>query len=311
MFPDQRLKTATAKVLSVSMLIVVSGALSGFSSLKTKDKLFVIQRDSGTTRSITEITKSAPRLRSGTSGLQRPASFEHSLSLEAVLGEVDVLMWFDLKEQAHEQADSHLQTRQIGEFRGIGFPDIRTFRNKTRRYNPLNPQPWAPMISWHKRNGDNRAAEPIALIRCMGLSPQAVEKRAGRYDQMIRDNAAKYKISASLVKAVIAAESCFNTQALSPVGAQGLMQLMPKTASWLQVADPYNPEENIRGGTRYLAALREQFDTIELALAAYNAGPGNVRRYGGVPPFKETREYVKRVKAHYRRYAAAMRLASR
>ena len=106
-------------------------------------------------------------------------------------------------------------------------------------------------------------------------------------------------------------ESCFNSQALSPVGAQGLMQLMPDTAQWLKVTDPLDPSDNLRAGVRYIAALQEQFDTLDLALAAYNAGPGNVRRYKGVPPFAETQAYVQKVKANYRRYLAVTQIASR
>ena len=113
------------------------------------------------------------------------------------------------------------------------------------------------------------------------------------------------------MKAIVAKESCFDSEALSRVGAQGLMQLMPDTAQWLKVTDPLDPEENLRAGVRYIASLREQFGTLDLALAAYNAGPGNVRRYKGVPPFAETESYVQMVKAYYRRYAAANMLAAR
>jgi soluble lytic murein transglycosylase-like protein len=89
------------------------------------------------------------------------------------------------------------------------------------------------------------------------------------------------------------------------------MQLMPETAQWLKVKDPLDPADNLRAGVRYIGALIEQFDTLELALAAYNAGPGNVRRYKGVPPFAETQAYVQKVKAHYRRYVVANQIASR
>jgi soluble lytic murein transglycosylase-like protein len=170
------------------------------------------------------------------------------------------------------------------------------------------------MITWRQREGKDAkdsVEEPIARVRCMGLTPQAVARRADRYIPLIRVFSMKYNVNFSLIKAVVSAESCFNTKARSRVGAQGLMQLMPRTASWLNVQDPHDPEDNLEAGVRYLASLMDQFDSLELALAAYNAGPGNVRRYGGIPPFAETRAYVKRVQANYRRYAAAIQVARR
>ena len=116
------------------------------------------------------------------------------------------------------------------------------------------------------------------------------------YDELIRQHAGRHGLSPDLVKAVIKAESNFNRYAVSPKGAMGLMQLMPATARSLGVADPFHPEENIRGGVSYLAGLLARYDqNVELALAAYNAGPGAVERYGAVPPYRETRDYVKKI----------------
>lgn len=104
-----------------------------------------------------------------------------------------------------------------------------------------------------------------------------------------------------LVQAVIQAESGYNVRALSNKGAMGLMQLMPGTASELAVADPYDPSENVRGGTEYLRRMLDRFDgQLDLALAAYNAGPEAVGRHAGVPPYPETQVYVDRVLALYR-----------
>jgi soluble lytic murein transglycosylase-like protein len=104
-----------------------------------------------------------------------------------------------------------------------------------------------------------------------------------------------------LIKAIIKAESNFNPTAISPKGAQGLMQLMPATARDLQVADPFDPQANITGGTKYLRSLLESFGwDIELSLAAYNAGPGNVKKT--VPNIPETREYVAKVLGNYQSY---------
>ncbi len=142
-----------------------------------------------------------------------------------------------------------------------------------------------------------------------GQKPQAAnEKRQGRWwerrsdappDEI--DRAAKvYNIPAELIRAVIAVESAGDTAAISHKGAVGLMQLMPETAGRMFVEDPVDPAQNIMGGTRYLRQLANEFaGDMVLVLAAYNAGPDAVRKYKGVPPFDETRLYVKKVLAYY------------
>lgn len=100
----------------------------------------------------------------------------------------------------------------------------------------------------------------------------------------------------ALIHAVIATESGYDANAISPKGARGLMQLMPSTARALQIADPHEPVSNILGGARYLRELLDQFGTVELALAAYNAGPATVTKYGNrIPPYRETQQYVRKV----------------
>jgi len=127
-----------------------------------------------------------------------------------------------------------------------------------------------------------------------------------KYDNLIDRAADKYKVDPSLIKAVIKAESNFNHQAVSPVGARGLMQLMPATASYLQVADSFHPENNIEGGVRYLRYLLNLYhENLPLALSAYNAGEGAVSRYKNqIPPYRETQLYVQRVMGYFNRYLA-------
>lgn len=128
-----------------------------------------------------------------------------------------------------------------------------------------------------------------------------VARRIPTTDEMetlVTKAAAQYKIRPELFRALVQAESGFNPLAVSPKGAQGLTQLMPETASTLGVSDPFDPEQNVMAGARYLRQQLDRFGGDEhLALAAYNAGPGAVLRYNDVPPYPETRQYVARVMA--------------
>ena len=126
------------------------------------------------------------------------------------------------------------------------------------------------------------------------------------YGYIINQAAGRFRVDPSLVKAVIKAESAFDHQAVSSKGAQGLMQLMPETVNDMEVNDPFNPEENIFGGTRYLSLLLEKFNNNkELALAAYNAGPEKVIEYDGIPPFTETKNFIEKVLQFYKEYLSA------
>lgn len=123
---------------------------------------------------------------------------------------------------------------------------------------------------------------------------------------MIRRYASHYRLEEALVKAVIKVESDYNPSAVSSAGAVGMMQLIPKTAKFLKVNDPLDPDQNIRGGSHYLRMMLDQFKgDLDLALAAYNAGPTAVRQYGGVPPYKETQRYLSKVKFYLDYYRSS------
>lgn len=141
------------------------------------------------------------------------------------------------------------------------------------------------------------SAKTIAYVGNYGVSTKAVSRsfRPTAYDDLIAEHASRHALHPDFVRAVIQAESAFNPYARSPKGAMGLMQLMPSTAAEYRVRNAYDPAENIRGGTVYLRQLLDKFGSEQLALAAYNAGPGAVDKYDGVPPYRETKEYVRKV----------------
>ena len=241
----------------------------------------------------------------------RPSSYASESTLNAVLDQVNSRHWLESAKYSPDLARAELIGNRPVTFHGVGFPDIRTDRKPKHFFSAVDADPtqWNQMVAWRDSKKSGGASEPIPHVRCMGLSPQAVARRADKYEHLIKELSQTYNVNSNLVKAVVTEESCFNSNALSHVGAQGLMQLMPETATWLKVRDPGDPKDNLRGGVRYLSSLLKEFETVELALAAYNAGPGNVRRYNGVPPFAETRAYLQKVKSNYRRYSAVTRLA--
>lgn len=152
---------------------------------------------------------------------------------------------------------------------------------------------------WHFTNIKNDSRYRIYIRTPKETPTEYIEK----YGAMIKQASRRFGIETSLIKAVIKAESDFDHRAVSHKGAQGLMQLMPNTAEAMDVDNPFNPEENIFGGTQYLSVLLKRFNNNKrLALAAYNAGPEKVESYRGVPPYKETRMFVKKVFHYYRLY---------
>jgi len=146
-----------------------------------------------------------------------------------------------------------------------------------------------------------------ALLSLSANKTSTIQDKLKLNDQIessITESSQKYHVDANLIRAVIKQESNFNPYAISNAGAQGLMQLMPGTADSLGVDNPWDVSENIDGGTRYLKDQLVAFDgNLELALAAYNAGPGAVTKYNGVPPYAETQGYVKKVMENYINYS--------
>jgi soluble lytic murein transglycosylase-like protein len=164
------------------------------------------------------------------------------------------------------------------------------------------------------RAAPRKAGSPPARVQVPPHKPgeRWWEKRSDAPPDEIDRAADYYNIPAELVRAVIWAESAGDGGAISSAGAIGLMQLMPRTAGEMYVEDPVDPAQNIMGGTRYLRWLANQFNgDMLLTLAAYNAGPDAVRKYGGVPPFEETRLYVKRVVGYYQQLRAERKPARR
>jgi hypothetical protein len=152
---------------------------------------------------------------------------------------------------------------------------------------------------WTVGTTTRKIGEKISLINDE-LREQFFKSDTIPYGELIHEKATKYDVDPALVAAIMEQESRFKHRAKSPVGARGLMQLMPRTGRWMGARDLYDPEQNVDAGAKYLAYLEKRFDgNLKKQIAAYNAGEGNVRRYNGVPPFRETRTYVKKVLKNY------------
>lgn len=196
----------------------------------------------------------------------------------------------------------------VKEFTNKDADAYRIRNSKSRQIIVYKSTSQDERVSFSDRRPEAGAVE-ILRYYCFACNPDSkidwntIALNTSSYSHIVLEKALKYGVDPALVRAVIHAESAFNQNAQSGKGAQGLMQLMPATAKELGVDDAFNVAQNIEGGVKYLARLLSAFhgDT-RLATAAYNAGPGAVRRYKGVPPFAETEVYVERVAILHKRY---------
>ncbi|MDD5475563.1 MAG: lytic transglycosylase domain-containing protein [Syntrophales bacterium] len=167
------------------------------------------------------------------------------------------------------------------------------------------PGAWADIYLYKDENGvyhftDQPLTPEYSLfIRQWRTPPPASKNSSTSYDAYIDEASRRFNIDPHLLKAVVKVESNFDPRAVSKKGAAGLMQVMPENFRYLGIRDPFSPQENILGGARYLREMLNRYGELSLALAAYNAGPGAVDRYGSIPPFRETQAYVREVLRHY------------
>lgn len=172
----------------------------------------------------------------------------------------------------------------------------------TQRIAEITGTGAAPVLPAQSPSGTSSFASMVSAAMAQpSASPAPVAPP--QIDRLVGQNANAWGVDPALVKAIIANESGFDANATSKTGAQGLMQLEPGTAADLGVANAYDPAQNVWGGTRYIKGLLDRFNgDVRLAVAAYNAGPGAVEKYGGVPPYAETQSYVENVLGAYQKY---------
>jgi hypothetical protein len=242
-------------------------------------------------------------------GICIPVLLALAMALPCFAGEVAVLKnGFSIRHERREVIGD--TTRLYVTADGSSFVDVPTAQIEhfeaapdlpavDPEKNTSSPGAKSPLLANYARNGAPKTPSGPAMPSSLNL------------DEVVNNASQRYWLDPDLVKSVIKAESAFNVRAVSPKGAQGLMQLMPGTASQLGVPNAFDPEANVEGGTKYLRELLERynFDLVK-ALAAYNAGPLRVEQFGGVPPYYETRAYVARIVRDFNKKKAAEQKAS-
>jgi Transglycosylase SLT domain len=220
-----------------------------------------------------------------------------AVQLSALSAEVAVLRnGFTIRCERKQQSGNTTRLFTKGGFLDVPTADIASFEP-----DDTPDVPAAPPDAEHSTTAPPAApVQPAVASTAAGATPALAPATAANLDQVVREASSRHQLDPDFVNSVIKAESNFQSRAVSRKGAQGLMQLMPGTASQLGVADPFDPRANVEGGTTYLSHLLDLYNNDPIkALAAYNAGPNRVEQYHGLPPYMETRAYVARIVRDY------------
>ncbi|WP_144509483.1 lytic transglycosylase domain-containing protein [Bacillus sp. FJAT-22090] len=204
--------------------------------------------------------------------------------------EINAMQSLGAVQSSQNNSSTSLFSEMLGQVLQTGENNTTSYNDNSLFYNGSSPV-FMP---------SNFAYQQESLVNSIASYAPSNTMTSSDFNDIINRAAVTYNVPAKLISSVIKQESNFNPSALSSAGASGLMQLMPGTAKYLGVTNILDPEQNVMGGAKYLRQMLDQFDgNIETALAAYNAGPGAVKKHGGIPPYKETQNYVQKVLNNY------------